>query len=164
MRRFRRRLALRPVNSVKNIVDTTLLGVAAGTVSTILIGNTVNNYAGAVTDIPIGAKVSSIYLFFQIIPTTTNTNVDWYIIRRPANVINPVPGATGGDVARRFILHEEKGIPGNFGSGQSPLTFRGVIKIPKGRQRWAEGDVIQIAAIGAATYNVCMKAIYKFYQ
>lgn len=164
MVRRRGRLALRPINSVKNIVDTTNLGVAAGTTTTVTVAGTVNTYAGGVTEVPIGAKVKSIYVFFQIQPQAAQGNVDFFIIRKPANVPNPVPGATGGDTARRFILHEEKGIPGTFNNGASPLTFRGVIKIPRGRQRFAEGDLFQIVFRCSTAYDACGKFIYKFYQ
>ncbi len=164
-RRFRRGLGLRPINSVKNIVDGTFLGVGAAAITTVGLVDVVNTYAGGVTEVPIGAKVSSVYLFVQVISTGTGTaNADFYIIARPAAVVNPVPGTTGGNIARRFILHEEKGIPGNSGDGAAPLTFRGVIKIPRGRQRMGEGDVVQLVIRSADGYNACVKCIYKFYQ
>ncbi len=166
--RFRSRgLALRPINSVKNIIDGTFLGVAAATVTNVLIGNGVNNYAGAVDEIPIGAKVSSVYLFVQIISGDSGVaNADWYIWKGPLslNAAMPVPGATGGDANRKYILHEEKGIPGNALDGAYPLTFKGVIKIPRGRQRFGEADRIQIKMRSADVYNACVKCIYKFYQ
>ncbi len=155
---------LRPINSVKNIVDSTVIGATSATISTVLIGGTVNAYAGAVTDIPIGAKVNSVYLFIQAFNTDTIGNIDWYFIRRPSGTVNPVPGATGGNVARKFIMHEEKGLPGTLSAGSPPLTFRGVIRIPRGRQRFAEGDVMQVVARSSQDYSFCLKAIYKFYQ
>ncbi len=126
----------------------------------------VNDYTGAVTEVPIGAKVSSLYLFIQVLPTAGTANVDWFIAKAPSADIAalPVPGSTGGDVARKFILHEEKGIPGNAADGAYPLTFKGVIKIPRGRQRMAEGDRIRIRIRGADIHNACVKCIYKFYQ
>ena len=162
----RRALALRPINSVKNIVDSTNLGVAAATNTDVTVGSPVYAFTGAVTDIPIGAKVSRIYLFVQIQQQSVNSNVDWYFAKGPQDVFNtrPVPGSTGGSVQRKFILHEEKGIPGPMNNGSPPLTFRGVIKIPRGRQRFAEGDKMWIRARGAAVYDMCVKCIYKFYQ
>ncbi len=160
-----RGMGLRPINSVKNIVDATFLGVAAATNTEVQVAATVNDYTGAnPKDVPIGAKVSSIYLFVQMLPATGTANVDFYVMKRPTGVGTPNPGATGGDNARRFILHEEKGIPGNAADGAYPLTFKGVIKIPRGRQRMAEGDQILIMARGADIYNMCLKCIYKFYQ
>ncbi len=87
--------------------------------------------------------------------------MDWFLIKKPAGVTNPTPGATGGTPARKYILHEEKGIPGNSSDGAYPATFKGVIRIPKGRQRIAEGDTIQVALRGADLHNACLKCIYK---
>ncbi len=168
MPRFRRGrgLSLRPINSVKNIVDTTQIGVAAATVTTVDLCVATNNYTGLVAECPIGSKVSSVYLFIQILPTTGTANVDWYIAKGNTATIAamPIPGATGGDLNRRYILHEEKGIPGNAGDGAAPLTFRGVIKIPRGRQRMGEGDFLRVFIRGTDIHNFCLKSIYKFYQ
>ncbi len=168
MRRYRRgNLGLRPINSVKNIVDGVFLGVGAAVVTPVDLAVTTNDYTGGVTQVPIGAKVSSVYLFVQVISTGTGTsNADWFIAKaNTATTLDmPVPGATGGNVNRRFILHEEKGLPGNNSDGAAPLTFRGVIKLPKGRQRFGEGDFLRLFIRSADAYNACVKCIYKFYQ
>ncbi len=161
-----RGMALRPINSVKNIIDQTALGVAAAVITTTSVFDVVNDYTGLSTQVPIGAKVSSVYVFLQIQQDAVNSNVDWYIWKGPGNIsaTMPVPGATGGHVNRRYILHEEKGIPGTVAGGATPLTFRGVIKIPRGMQRMAEGDVISVNIRGVSIHDACIKAIYKFYQ
>lgn len=166
MARRRRGLRLRPINSVKNIVDSTNIGVAAGVTTDVDLAIAVNTYAGAVTDVPIGAKVSHVYLFFQIQPQAAQGNVDAFIAKAEGSIVAalPVPGATGGSSHRRFILHEEKGIPGVFNNGSPPLTFRGVIKIPKGRQRFGENDFLRLRLRCSTAYDTCVKAIYKFYQ
>ncbi len=157
----------RPINSVKNIVDGTFLGVTGGTTTDFVVVNAVNDYTGLVAgDVPVGATVSSVYLFVQAVSATGTANVDYFMAKGPGNVMSnlPVPGATGGNQNRRFILHEEKGIPGNAADGAYPLTFKGVIKIPRGRQRIAESDKFIVSIQGADTYNACVKAIYKFYR
>ncbi len=165
MARFRSRgLNLRPINSVKEIVDSTLLGVAAGVVSTVSLGTAVNDYIGTIGTFPVGASVKSFYLFVQILPSLGTANVDWFVAKAPPGVVFPTPGNTGGNPARRYILHEEKGIPGNAGDGAYPLTFKGVIKIPRGRQRMGEGDVFFIRLVGVDIHNICIKCIYKAYR
>ncbi len=166
MARYRRALARRPINSVKNIQDSTAIGVAAGVTTTVTLAAAVNDYAGGNADVPIGAKVSSIYVFFQIQPQAAQGQVDAYIIKASTTQMAgaPAPGATGGSPTRRFILHEEKGIPGAYNNGSPPLTFRGVIKLPRGRQRFGEDDLVQIRVSCATAYDFCVKAIYKFYQ
>ncbi len=163
--RYRRGSNLRPINSVKNIVDGTFLGVLAATNTDVVVAATVNDYTGGVADVPIGAKISSVFLFVQMISSDSSvSNMDWYIIRKPSGVALPTPGAVGGNAARKFVLHEEKGIPGNALDGAYPLTFKGVIKIPRGRQRMGEGDQLLVRLRGASEYNACVKCIYKFYQ
>ncbi len=165
MARFRKQsLSLRPINSVKEIVDSTLIGVTAATVSTVVVASAVNDYTGTVGTVPTGSKVTSVYLFIQLVETATVTNVDWYIAKGPGALPSPVPGAVGGDVFRKYVLHEEKGIPGNSGDGAYPSTFKGVIRIPRGRQRMAEGDIIFVKLRGTGAYNACLKCIYKSYR
>lgn len=156
----------RPINSVKNIVDSTLLGVSAGTRSSIIVANAVNDYTGGVTDVPTGAVIKSVYLFVQILPTLGTANVDWYFTKRPglaASIAPILPGLTGGAPERKWIMHEEKGIPGNAGDGAYPLTFKGVINIPRGRQRMGEDDDLIVVTTGVDIHNVCVKCIYKWY-
>lgn len=153
---------MRPViRTRKEIVDSTLLAVAAATVSTVTVATVVNDYVGTNGTVEVGTNIKWIYLFVQILETATTSNVDFYVIKRPTGVVNPVPGATGGTLPRKYILHEEKGIPGNANDGAYPLTFKGVIKVPRGRQRMGEGDLLQIVLRGTGIYNACVKCIYK---
>lgn len=161
---FRRRALGTIINSRKEIVDTTLLGVTGGTTSAVSLATVVNDYVGTVGTCETGSTIKSIYIFVQVLPALGTANVDWYVIKRPTGVGSPTPGATGGTVQRKYILHEEKGLPGNAGDGAYPLTFKGVIKIPRGRQRFAEGDFLQIQIRGADDYNACVKCIYKVYN
>ncbi len=153
------------INSNKQIVDSVSIGVAAGVVTTVTLATALPDYIGTVGTCPTGAKISSIYLFCQIQPQAAQGNCDWYIAKGEQATINnlPAPGLTGGSNKRRYVLHEEKGIPGVFNNGASPLTFRGVIKIPRGRQRFGEDDRIQLKASCPTVYDLCIKCIYKFY-
>ncbi len=161
-----RHMSKRPINSVKNIVDGTFLGVTGGTNTDVVLVDTVNDYTGTSGTVPIGATVSSLYLFVQMISADSGVaNHDWFVIKDPGDqLIIPVPGATGGVTSRKFILHEEKGIPGNALDGAYPLTFKGVIKIPPGYRRCGEDDRIVLRMRGVDLYNACVKCIYKFYQ
>ncbi len=124
------------------------------------------DFTGTVGDVPTGCTINSIYIFFQTISTTGTANHDWYIYKRNGdNTAVPItPGTIGGDPIRKLVLHEEKGIPGNAGDGAYPLTFRGVIKIPKHMRRFGEGDQIKLVHRAVDINNSCLKAIYKFYR
>ena len=113
MARFRRGQNLRPIISNKEIVDSTLLGVAAATVSTVTVASTINDYVGTVGTCPLGSKIMSVYVFVQGLPTAGTANFDWFLMKSPGTVGLPVPGAVGGSTSRKYVLHEEKGIPGN---------------------------------------------------
>ena len=160
---FRRRLGT-IIHSRKEIVDSVQLALAAGTNTPVVVASVVNDYAGAVGTVETGSVIKSIYLFVQGLPTTGTANVDFYVIKKPTGVVLPVAGAVGGNTARKYVLHEEKGIPGNAADGAYPLTFKGVIRIPRGRQRMAEGDTIQVVIRGADISNWCIKCIYKVYM
>ncbi len=157
------RQSLRPINSNKEIVDSTLLGVAAGVNSVVPVLSTVNDYTGVVGTCPLGAKVNGIFLFVQVLPTAGTANVDMAVLKSPNALIVPVAGAIGGTTMRKYVLHEEKGIPGNAADGAYPMTFKGVVAIPKGRRRMAEGDSIRVLVRGADIYNACVKCIFKWY-
>ncbi len=162
---FRRGNDLRPINSVKNIVDGTFLTVGAAVITAVRLSKAVNDYQGAVDEVPIGSKIKSMYFFISVQQQSVNSNVDFYIWQNPAEQLTaPVPGATGGNSGRRYILHEEKGLPGPSNNGSPPHVFRGVIRIPRGRQRQGENDLIELRLRGAAAYDACVKCIYKFYQ
>lgn len=155
----------RPINSIKNILDATSIGVAGAVNTTIDLITTVNSYAGGAIEVPTGAVVRAVYVFIQIIPQAAQGICDFYIAKADAATVAvlPVPGVTGGDPQRRFILHEEHGLPGVFNNGAAPLTFRGVIKLPRGRQRIGEGDRMVVVGRCSTAYDFCVKAIYKFY-
>lgn len=163
--RGRQALRIRPVQTRKEILDSTLLGVSGGTTSTVTLVTAVDNYAGVVNTVPTGSVVKGVYLFIQIVPNGSSANVDWYLWKNPSGLstVGPTPGAVGGDPRRKYVLHEEKGIPGSTVEGQGPLTFRGVIKIPRGLQRFGEDDTLQLKLRGAQIYDACIKAIYKVY-
>ncbi len=164
MPRFRSNI--RPVNSNKQIVDSVNLAVVGGTTTIVNLATVVSDFTGTVGECPTGATINSIYLFIQSVGADSGVaNIDWYLYKRLGmNSAAPItPGTTGGNPIRKMILHEEKGIPGNALDGAYPLTFRGVIKIPKHMRRMGEGDQFKLVHRGVDLNNMCLKAIYKFY-
>ncbi len=133
--------------------------------TTVNLAICVENPTGLVTDADVGSKIMSMYYFIQIQPQAVASNVDLYIHQSPSNSLTmPTPGATGGNINRKWILHEEKGVPGAANNGSPPLTFRGVVRIPKGRQRQGEADRIILRMTSATAYDACVKCIYKVYD
>ncbi len=181
---FRRGFAKRPINSTKQIFDTS--SIIAATTNTVLADFGVGvNLSDFNTDtngleVPIGAKVASIYfsMFFYSEGGEVATEiplVDWYFLKDDGSQMQtigfaatglPTPGATGSHANKRKILHEEKGLTGGGDASLAgvPMVFKGVIRIPRGMQTWREND--QMLVVGRSNFNTkfCIKAIYKTYM
>jgi len=158
---------LRPINSVKNVVDSEGAILAATTsTSDLVIG--VRTLATTINPIqvPVGAVVNSIFLSVYILGSGGSDSeiINWYIAKNPNNSLTlPAPGATGASANRRWILHEEKGIYAT--QDGTPMVFKGVIRIPPKMRRIGDGDRISVlirSTLGVP--NFCIKAIYKFIQ
>ncbi len=170
---FRRRTSsLRPVNSIKHILDSEGQ-LTGGITSTNVIAVAVPNVDTSVFkpgDIRVGATVNGFFLSIFVIGATggpVNGSVNWYIMKQHAGQTGadtPAPGQTGVSMLRNQIIHEEKGLVGS-GDGTA-MAFKGVVAIPKSMRRMREGDswTIRINSIDATTdAQFCIKAIYKSY-
>ncbi len=102
--------------------------------------------------------------------------LDWYIIYDKGGRLTsgaptfgdtakdaPIPGATGSAINKNSILHEEKGLIGEKNDG-SKMVFQGVIRIPRGKQRFTSGDQLTIIARANFDTVLCLKCIYKWYK
>ncbi len=162
----------RPIMSVKKVIDASG-ALVSGAVSDVPVLDVTTGAAwvdSANTSIPIGATVSSIYLsifvFLDGAIGATSPVIDWFFAKNPANNLTlPLPGATGGNENRRWVMHEEKGLAPSIDDGGTPMVFKGVLKIPRGRQRMGVDDelIIRILSAGHPGF-FCLKCIYKFYQ
>ncbi len=178
---FRNRgMGLRPINSIKNVVDNSgLIPAVTNTSIHLPIFGVRNADLATSNEVDVGSKISSVFIelfFFSEGGELANEVplVDWYIIKDPGNSWStvfdagnlPTPGATGVHKNKRHILHEEKGLTGggNLSLSGVPMVFKGVIKIPRGRQRWGEADVLRIAARTNFATKFCVKTVYKWFS
>ncbi len=177
---FRRMSALRPINSIKNVVDNSgIIPNSTDTSISLPIFGVRNADLATANEVDVGCKVTSVFLeifFFTEGGELANEVplVDWYILKDDGNAygttfnaINlPSPGGTGTHQNKRKILHEEKGLAGggNLALQGVPMVFKGVIRIPRGKQRWAEADVLRICARANFATKFCVKSIYKWYK
>ncbi len=173
---FNRRNSLRPVNSIKNVVE--LSGILAATTDTILLTavTAVDSPALAVLqDVEKGCTINSIFisLFFYSEGGEVANEVplvDWYIWKNNANQSTgaeiPTPGATGANPLKRYILHQEKGLAGGGDASLTgvPMVFKGVIKLPRTFKRMGLDDRIQIVGRSNFATKFCVQAIYKWYK
>ncbi len=176
---FRRGMGLRPIQSTKHIVEVSSILAAATNTVALTIAKGVNNPVLANTDeVQPGHKISSIFLStFFIAEGGEVANevplVDWYIIHNPGNTFTtvfdtlhlPTPGTTGVSINKRHIIHTEKGLTGggDVSLAGLPMIFKGVIKLPRGRQRMGQNDRWLLCARANFATKFCIQAIYKDY-
>ncbi len=138
-----------------------------------------NAILATANEVDTGSKISSVFMeifFFSEGGEISNEVplVDWYVIKDPGNAWGttfdannlPTPGATGVHINKRHILHEEKGLTGGGDASLAgiPMVFKGVIRIPRGRQRWGENDVLRVCARSNFASKFCIKSVYKWYK
>ncbi len=165
-RRMARALSLRPVRSVKEIIDGVFLNVAAGVTTTVVLADTVDDYTGTTGTHPIGSSIKAIYLEASYFGNGSTGRLDWLLMKDPGAQLSslPVPGSTGGNTNRKWVFHESKGLlPGIAADGGTVSKKAGWIKIPSKMTRMGDRDQI-ILRIGASiVHSFCVKSIYKWF-
>jgi len=164
---FRRQFRA-PVRTNKETVDSVSLLVPAGTTTTIDIATAVNDYVGTVGTMPISAKVKAVWIEATYGSNfTTIGRVDWYLARQAPGIgigSFPVPSATGGDIMRKWIFLERKGLTqGIAAAGGGPTSkVAGWVPVPKLFQNMSEGSKLLIRVGSSEVYSFCLKVIYKW--
>ena len=169
--------SIRPVNSLKHIVDTATVAVPAGVTSIASVAiATENPVSTSVTQVTNGCKINSIYLRVETIHNSGEWNtiprLYMIVMKNPANEVSiPYPAGVGATDRRKFVIHQEMlmetGV--NADANSFPRTmFNGVIKILKHMQRFGVSDrllvvfALDIAEL-TATVSACIQCIYKEY-
>lgn len=163
--RFNRGLALRPVHTIKHVVDFQL-GLVLAVQSNSTVINTVDNpILATAPDVATNSFVKWIYLKVEAYATSSAALSNIYMILQKspgANIVVTTPNAVGIDKDKRWVIHQEMVMLQQSDNGNPRTLFAGVIKIPKKMQRMGFGDtfVVGILAPGV-NCNVCIQAIYK---
>ncbi len=178
MPRINRALALRPINSLKHVVDAS--GVTTGgTPSEVTIAVQVDLPSTTVTNqVHTGSAVKAIFLSVQLSGSVAYGGVPrvyMIVYKNPGNQVpTPDPSNIGISPRRKFVIHQEmtmvaqqttSGAGG--GDGTFPRTmFKGVILLPKRYQRFGDADELTFViqnATGEATGTTrwCLQSIYK---
>ncbi len=177
-RRMSRALAVRPVNSLKHIIDVQSAAIGTGAIVTDLVD---------VVDSPdtdvgpnqchVGSNVKAVYLRVDAVTTVspssgaTRPSLYMYVLKNPANEINTgnmPPDAVGVNKRRKFVIHQEMMMLSKDSSDTFPRTlFKGVILIPQRYQRMGIEDKLSVviawnsSADAAITADLCLQCIYK---
>lgn len=175
---FRRSLQLRPVKSIKHVVDIQSAVVTSGISTAPLIETVATAGVGSPTQVEDGATVSAIYLRVEALATETFSQQPAFyfiIFKDPGNHLadDPVPSLVGISENRRWVIHQEMAMLQQTVDGVSagfPRTiFQGVIKIPPRLKRFGFGDKLKLlaghqAAESTGTSQFCVQCIYKEFR
>ncbi len=175
-RRNQQALRLRPVESIKHVVDTNG-GVTGGTAS---ITDVIVAAEAPVSSTPNQCKITStvraIYLRVEVIQKVAAGGVDniyMYVAKNPSNdIILPFVDAVGASDKRKWVIHQEMMMTGNVltAADAIPRTlFKGVIKIPFRYQRIGIQDKLEVHIghrNGEVTQqsNFCLQCIYREFR
>jgi len=170
----RRNMAIRPVQSLKHIVDTATSTVLA-VITTVPVITAVQNPALAnVEQINFGSTVNAIYLRVEVLATNVFSGVPRIYMavfkNSGGNLVNPSPNGAGSSNNKKYVIHQEMIMIGGNETSAFPRTlFNGVIKIPPRLKRFGYNDTLSVLlqnGVGETTgiTNACVQCIYKEYQ
>ncbi len=167
MARFRSNL--RPINSIKHVVDGQG-GLVAGTQAFVVLVEGLDAYVLAdVKGVPTGSKVNSFFINIQVAATGTAAlaNVYMMIYKNPGSNIGAIPNANAIGVSdfKKQVFHQEMIMTEKNTTAFPRTLFKGVVMVPKHMRRIAADDEINIALFSpGVTYDYCVQAIYKHYS
>ncbi len=165
---FRRGMYLRPVNTVKHVIDQQDgIAIAAKSPTDIIRGKEQPVLANR-AEVNVGAHVKSFFLNVQIAASSTAALANLYFIiyGNPGNNIGagsiPAANAVGVSDFKKQVFHQEMLMTEKNTTAFARTMFRGVIKIPRKFQRIGFEDAITISFFApGVTFDVCWQAIYK---
>jgi len=175
----RRQMQLRPVDSVKHIVETNG-AVSAGLASTT---DVITSPATSTLDLKAttnavfrGSTVNAIYLRVEVVGAFTAGGVDniyMAVVKNPGNNLTfPALDSLGTSDVRKFVIHQEMIMlspPGTDNLRFPRTMFNGVIVIPRGYRRNGVSDKLQVILQhrpGEMTQltEFCIECIYKEFR
>jgi len=169
---FRRgnRSQLRPINSVKNIVQE-ISAVAAAAQATTVIAQAVDAPTlAATTEVEKACRINQIYIevwIYGAAADNVNSPITWMLFQNPSNAFTtPAPSTVGASDLKRYVIAMGKGLVGNQAVGNPPYLIRGWFAVPKVRRRMGQDDTINFVLINntAGVINTCKLFIYKWYK
>ncbi len=157
---------LRPrVDTVKHYIQLDATVVANAATLPIVIVQAVARGASRANTFTVeeGSTVTAIYLEYWVSGVTAEKTASWFIVKRPSALATPTFAETQNLQAytnKRNILNAGQGLAPT-GGNILPI-YKQWIKIPRGKQRMALGDIIQlnISAVGT-NVNICGFSTYK---
>ncbi len=159
------------ITSTKHIVQKSLATIEEQTISNITILRVKFGEPTTVSDVVVGSVVKAVYLEYWLLGESAQPcTCTWSFEKLPndGTVMTQAQGqALNSYPNKRNLFHIGQGIIGDSNANPIPV-MRGWYKIPKGKQRMALGDELQVnfSVIGQTDngMQVCGFALYKEYQ
>ncbi len=165
-------MALRPINRIKHVVDSSAT-VAENTTNNFIIADATDTPTlGATGSVETGAKINGFYIRLEIasneaIDLGAIPNVYMYVAKNPGNNLTlPAPNNVGSNDNKRFVVHQEMSMIENKGQGSNARTlFNGVVVVPKGMRRMGPDDqwLVRVICPALATAQ-CIQCHYKEFR
>ncbi len=165
--RYRRAMRLRPVSSLKHVVDARMAVAKSVTIPVDVIVADENPTIASTNQVKIASTVHGIYLRVEASATENVGGAipSFYLVvfKNPGgNLSNPNPTNIGGTNEKKFIIHQEMVMLENSEGGNARTVFNGVIKIPPRLKRFGIDDKLSILVRSFAVDTVaCVQCIYK---
>ncbi len=166
---FRRRnMSIRPVHSIKHVVDTQGGIAATGKQNVVLAASVDAPVLANVSEVETGSTVNSIFLKVEAYATTTAAlaNAYMYVMKNPGNNLATINGnVVGTSDIKKFVIHQEMVMLEKNTTGNPRTLFAGVIKLPRGYRRMGTDDnLICVISTPGVNIDFCVQCIYKEYR
>ncbi len=171
-RRYSRGMALRPVNRIKHVFDTsaTIAGASSGVFP--IASATDTPTLGVSNSVETGAKINGFYIRFEVasneaISAGAIPNFYFILAKNIGGTLTlPAANAVGVYDNKRFVIHQEMTMIENKGQGSNARTvFNGVVVVPKGYRRMGPNDIWEIKTLCPALDTAqCLQVHYKEFR
>jgi len=171
MARFRSSLALRPINRIKHVIDDSAALANATNLPKVIVLATDTPTLAVEESVITGSKIHGFYLKLEVVSNEDEVggavpNVYMAIQKNPGGNLDPIQAnAVGNNDNKRFIIHQEMVMIQNINGGNPRVLFNGVIKIPKGYQRFGPNDTLTVNLFSPSIDILyCMQVHYKEFR
>ncbi len=156
------------VNSVKHIIQHSLTGIVAGNVSNnaVALAAQVGDIDSE-TEVRIGCSIKAVYLELWLTSDDATQSSTIMVLEKQPIAADNITAAEIADLNpypnKNNIFYITQGLVGQKVNTATPFV-RGWFKIPKGKQRMARGDKINVSILAQSDgINFCGFFLYKEY-
>ncbi len=164
----RRALALRPVDSNKNVFE--IAASTGTTTANVILVSTVDSASLAATnEVERGCSIKAIYLSFDVCglaATGARQITNLYLMKNPGtNLLAPGAFSVGSSNEKKFVFRQWSFQTMRNQDGNPPFHFEGWIKLPNRYTRFGAADILQLVfETDTAAGHLSGQCIYKWYK